>query len=505
MELDDIHFVTKKCSELTNQEINQCADLFSNHYGIWGKEDPKNRSGQRIKLSAGYYEKFKRSNNHYVSLAYHKNDVVGQAFYIRKKVDGFGYNSWVIQIVVNSKYRRCKIGRTLLYSIWGFSDDSAWGLATANPYTVQTLESATFRRVLPEEIYKHLDQIKELGKNVAFVEKYLVNKEESLVDTGFFIDQSKVPEDIKTYQGEWELGTLKPGHEWLAFTFQDQPIEKIPERKFNELIAYSEKQLKSAYGRMNPEQAWTKFTSSEVDCIINKLKLSGSESILDFGCGRGRHSLEFASRGYNAIGVDFVISNIKYAKRLAKKKEIENIEFRYSDCRKVNLGIKGQLAICLYDVIGSFPNEFDNIMILQNIYKHLEHSAYAVISVMNMELTKKKAKYKTDIYKNPRMLMNLKPSNIMQNSGDIFDPEYFIIDEKTNLVFRKEQFQDDGNISAEYVIRDKRYTAQEICTLVEKIGFKVIEYRFVQAGKWGSSLNNTDLKAKEILLFLQKY
>lgn len=123
---------------------------------------------------------------------------------------------------------------------------------------------------------------------------------------------------------------------------------------------------------------------------------------------------------------------------------------------------------------------------------------------MNMELTESIAKYEIDIYNDPKSLIKLKPSRIMQESGDVFDPDHFIIDSKSKLIFRKEQFVDDNNLSAEYVIRDKRYFAQEISDMAKKVGFAVLDCKFVQAGRWDSSLENIDRRAKEILLLLKK-
>ena len=277
MVLEKISFINKKCSELTNEEICQCSKLFSDHYGLWGKDGPKGREGKKIKLSPKYYEDLK-CLDHYVSMAFDDNELIGHAFYIRKKIDGFGYSSWVLQIVVHSDYRRQKIGRTLLYSIWGFSDDKLWGLATANPFTVKTLESATFRKVSPNEIKKHLKEIKILGQDIKFVKEYKVDEENSLVLTNFFPDISEIDNDIKSYNGGWQLGSLLSGYEWLAFTFQDQPTDKIPKDKLNDLMTFSEKQLKEAYGRMKiPEHSWAMHANHEVEWIINKLGLEGNE------------------------------------------------------------------------------------------------------------------------------------------------------------------------------------------------------------------------------------
>ncbi len=56
----------------------------------------------------------------------------------------------------------------------------------------------------------------------------------------------------------------------------------------------------SAYLRYS----FTKGTLQEVDALERLLDLSPGMSILDIGCGPGRHALEFARRGYRVTGID---------------------------------------------------------------------------------------------------------------------------------------------------------------------------------------------------------
>ena len=53
-------------------------------------------------------------------------------------------------------------------------------------------------------------------------------------------------------------------------------------------------------------------TKRQVDFLIDKLELKGNERILDLACGFGRHSLEFARRGYEVTGVDITPAYIRY-------------------------------------------------------------------------------------------------------------------------------------------------------------------------------------------------
>lgn len=524
-DINNIKFYTKNTKNMSDKEISQVSDLFSNHYGIWGSDAGKDKSGKRIKLADTYYKNnLTNKDNTYVALAYDSEKLVGHAFYIRKIIKD-KYISWVLQLVVHSDYRRISIGKKLLSSIWGFSDDIAWGLATSNPYTIKTLESATFRKVDLSYIYNNINIIKSIGSDVNFLhdDSYEVSKSQSIVNTNFHIDHSKIDEKIKNAYGDnWLFGKLPLGYEWLAFTFNEQPINNLDKTEFDNLITFSEKQLKEAYSRMDMQnQPWTKNTINEVKYIIDKLKLNGNERIADFGCGIGRHCYEFAKLGYESIGIDFSKTNINKANSKINETNKHLLSFKVCDCRTVDLLNKESnvsnckkinsssskefnLILCLYDVIGSFPNESDNFAIIANIYNHLAPKGFAVISVMNMELTNEIAIHKDSILSNPKSLLNLKPSTIMQNDGNVFDPNYFLIDIDTNLVYRKEQFQNDGILSQEHVIRDKRYTKEEISTMVQRVGFKIIDCRFVSATDWNKPLKSTQHNAKEILLFLQK-
>ena len=56
----------------------------------------------------------------------------------------------------------------------------------------------------------------------------------------------------------------------------------------------------SAYLRYS----FTRRTAAEVDVLIDALALAEGDTALDVGCGPGRHTLELASRGVAATGVD---------------------------------------------------------------------------------------------------------------------------------------------------------------------------------------------------------
>ncbi len=52
------------------------------------------------------------------------------------------------------------------------------------------------------------------------------------------------------------------------------------------------------------DNCFTQNTINEVDFLVEELRLKPGATILDVGCGTGRHSVELARRGFAVTGVD---------------------------------------------------------------------------------------------------------------------------------------------------------------------------------------------------------
>lgn len=288
----------------------------------------------------------------------------------------------------------------------------------------------------------------------------------------------------------------------MAFTFRDQEYQ-ITKDEYDEMFANSEKIVNDAYNRMKiSEQPWSQHQTKEVDFLLSEIDSDKIHHVIDFGCGNGRHAIDFARRGFDVLGIDYSERNIQLAMNSAGDC---GARFIKGDCRNIVLEEKAELALCLYDVIGSFVDVDNNLAILKNIHQHLHSSGYLVVSVMNLEMTAAIAKHKVDcVQTDLDALVKLPPSRTMQNSGNIFNPDYYLLETSTGVTYRKEQFENDDDLSAEYVIRDKRYTKAEICGLLETAGFHVLEARYVRAGRWNIPLESTDHAAKEILILAEK-
>ncbi len=504
MNLENLRYYTKSCKDLTDSETEQSSFLFSNHYGLYGNSASIEKKGRQIRLGKKYYENLKEKLNYFVSFAFDDNLLVGHAYFLRKTTTQ-GMASWVIQLVVHSDYRHNSIGSKLLHSVWGFSNDYAWGLATSNPLTVKTLESVTVRKAMPSEINSRKEIVYELANDISFVEaeNILIDKKQSNVFNKFYVDQSNMNSLFYAYNDEWTLGPINEGSEWIAFTFKDQDTLQLTKDQIDKKLSYSDAIVKEAYSRMEMQShSWTKYSKHEIDFILSIVNLNSTAEVVDFGCGFGRHLTELKKKGFQLLkGIDFSKSNIEKAKQIFHN---DDSIFICGDCREINLNRQFDLVLCLYDVIGSFPNETDNDRIIDNIAYHTKTNGFLAISVMNFELTESLVEEQIDIYQNPECLFKLRASNTMQSSGNVFDSDLILIDKNTKLVFRKETFENENHLATEYIIRDKRYTMNEIVNKLIQRDFSIIDKRFVQAGKWQEELTSTNKKAKEILIIAKK-
>jgi SAM-dependent methyltransferase len=254
---------------------------------------------------------------------------------------------------------------------------------------------------------------------------------------------------------------------------------------------------------LDPSHKWMGDTPREVDFILAATQLPAGASILDAGSGVGRHAIELAKRGYRVVGVDFVGSLVERARATAQMEGCaERADFIEADCRSLDLGRHFDAALCLYDVVGSFPKDEDNLALLRGVTKHLARGGPLLMSVLNRGLVEAQAIHRGPIRESLPALLHLPPSTTMQKTGEIFNPQYYLYDPETGVVYRKEQFKLDDDIPCELVVRDRRYDAAELASLCRDAGVEPVWVRHVRMGRWAEDLAPAD--AKEVLLLGRK-
>lgn len=130
-------------------------------------------------------------------------------------------------------------------------------------------------------------------------------------------------------------------------------------------------------------QSWVEDTKKQVDFLIEKLEMKGGEKILDLACGFGRHSLEFARRGYDVTGVDITPEYIEFAKKQAKAETL-NARFICCDIREVQFSVEFDVVLNMADgAIGYLEDEEENLKIFGVISKALKSGGRHFMDIMN--------------------------------------------------------------------------------------------------------------------------
>lgn len=501
-----LHYRCIPCSKMTEEEVSQASELFSNNYGVWSQNLDASYAGKQIRFGPGKIKRdFISKPDRYIAMAYCEKKLVGHAFYLKRELNG-KVIVWILQLVVDKDYRNNRIGQKLMYSIWGMSNRWAWGLYTSNPSTIRALEYATMRKVDVKKISKHIDEIRSIAYDIFDSTEWIDNYADGIVNTNFYVSHEDISRKLGKYFNTIPFGlprNLPEGCEWLAFVFHEQ-APYATEEQLKTMLEYSDEVIKNAYqGMLMEKHGWAQHTLNEVDFLYRHLKFP--KSLLDVGCGRGRHVIEFAKKGIKAHGIDFVEEHIN----MAKEHAIPNALFTVEDARKMKTRRKYDSAICLYDVVGSFAKEIDNLQILNEIYHHLHIRGRLAISVMNMDLTMLNCTNNRNVVygikSKIKKLIQLRGSNTMQNSGDVFDGSKIIVDATTGICYRKEEFDShDDALPIEYVVTDRRYTLEGIGRLLKRAGFIVEKSSFVSAKDWNKSLGRYDPHAKEILVIARK-
>jgi cyclopropane fatty-acyl-phospholipid synthase-like methyltransferase len=111
------------------------------------------------------------------------------------------------------------------------------------------------------------------------------------------------------------------------------------------------------------------------------------QSILDLGCGRGRHSHNLAKRGYDVTGIDLSPEAIKTAKEKAEELNLSNVHFEVRDMRDP-LPRKFDAIVNLFTTFGYFKSDKENASVLDSVTQMLKDEGLFVLDYLNAEKVK---------------------------------------------------------------------------------------------------------------------
>ncbi len=104
--------------------------------------------------------------------------------------------------------------------------------------------------------------------------------------------------------------------------------------------------------------------------------------LLDMGCGRGRHAIPFAKRGYDVTGVDLSKRSIESARQRARKEGVD-ISFLVADMRDSLFVNRFATVVNLFTAFGFFDDEYDDQKAVGAMCKALIPGGYFVQDYLN--------------------------------------------------------------------------------------------------------------------------
>jgi len=225
--------------------------------------------------------------------------------------------------------------------------------------------------------------------------------------------------------------------------------------------------LFSNYANSYDEESFTKGTLGEVDFIEREIGFDRSVSILDIGCGTGRHAIELARRGYKTTGVDLSENMLRKAIRRAEALGLD-VAFIQRDARELNFREEFDLVLMICE--GAFPlMETDemNFAILEGAARALKKDGKFIFTTLNGLFP---------LFHSVRDFINSETAG-ERSQDHSFDLMTF------RDYSRYEHIDDDGNASV-LACNERYYVPSEISWLLKSLHFTGIEIFGCEIGKW---------------------
>jgi len=116
-----------------------------------------------------------------------------------------------------------------------------------------------------------------------------------------------------------------------------------------------------------------------VDALVSHLKPESGASMLDLGCGAGRHARQLAARGFNVTGLDLAARSIETARQF----EGRNLRFRRHDMR-VPFGSRAyDYVFSFFTSFGYFDDPAEQTAVVRNIARSLKPGGHLVLDYLN--------------------------------------------------------------------------------------------------------------------------
>lgn len=214
-------------------------------------------------------------------------------------------------------------------------------------------------------------------------------------------------------------------------------------------------ELFSNYAKTYDTESFTAGTLGEVDFLEKEFNHDKTKSILDIGCGTGRHAIELAKRGYTVTGIDLSAAQLA---RAGQKATEAGVRVNFLQLNACSLSFKNEFDFAIMLCEGGFSlQETDtlNFQILGGAERALRSPGKLIFSTLNALFP---------LYHNLKDFLNAEPSGV-EIGKCTFDP----------LTFRDHTmmtFTDDDGKKMEMEADERYYAPSEISWYLTSLRFK---------------------------------
>jgi SAM-dependent methyltransferase len=132
-----------------------------------------------------------------------------------------------------------------------------------------------------------------------------------------------------------------------------------------------------------------------LDNLLGQIEVRPNASVLDLGCGKGRHSIYLQGKGFEVTGIDLSVESIEEARKMVDAR----LNFLVADMRTFSLNRKFDCVMNLFTSFGYFETIEDNLKVIGNVRNHLEPGGLFVLDYFNSACVRKHIPFSTEMFR----------------------------------------------------------------------------------------------------------